>query len=669
MTDQLDSPVVSRVTVGPVSVGPVAIGWPPSQIESSDPSPVLDHSVVRQTRRLIAERLAVSLQSEPVTDPAARRELCRSLLADLLAARARERVQGGLEPASLDEEHALAEAVMAALFGLGRLQPLIDDPDVENIEVNGHDQVWVSYADGREEPGPAVADSDEELIEILQLLAGRVGASERTFTTANPRLHVRLDDGSRLAAMAWTTPRPQIVIRRHRVRDVDLDDLIDLGTLDTCLVAFLRAALRAGKNIVVTGLQNAGKTTLIRALANEFAPMDRFATIEREYELHLHELTDRHPRIVAMEAREGSSERDQAGHRAGEVTLSDLVVDALRMNLRRIIVGEVRGGEVVPMLEAMSTGDGSLCTIHARSAHHALDRIVTLCLSAGVGMTDGFAYRLAAGSIDVLVHIDLLDESARWRAPPSVRLAGPGDQRDRRVGTPDHHDGVRAGAGWARGAVPPTVVSGRPPASRVRPRLLRPARRHLGRTTGPYRGRFVTGLLAALAGASVIAGLLAVIYGLRLTPERASHPRRWTGTGRVRRLLASGALGGRWRWQVAGVTGLSAWLFTGWPVVGMIVAITVLGLPALLSTSRVAAQGIDRAEAVAEWTRRLSDILIVGSALNRGSRQRSAPAPSRSASRCPRWRRAWPRAGPPRQRSGRSPMISATQPATSWSPP
>ena len=91
--------------------------------------------------------------------------------------------------------------------------------------------------------------------------------------------------------------------------------------------------------------------------------------------------------------------------------MSDLVVDALRMNLRRIIVGEVRGGEVVPMLEAMSTGDGSLCTIHARSAHHALDRIVTLCLSAGVGMTDGFAYRLAAGSIDVLVHIDLLDES------------------------------------------------------------------------------------------------------------------------------------------------------------------------------------------------------------------------------------------------------------------
>jgi pilus assembly protein CpaF len=226
-------------------------------------------------------------------------------------------------------------------------------------------------------------------------------------------LHLRLDDGSRLAAVAWTTPRPHVVIRRHRVRDVDLDDLVRLGTLDTALAAFLRAAIGAGKNVVVTGLQNAGKTTLIRALANEFAPMERFATIEKEYELHLHDLPDRHPRVVAMEAREGSAEKDATGHRAGEVTLTDLLTTALRLNLRRIIVGEVRGEEVLPMLEAMSTGDGSLCTLHARTAQHAIDRIVTLCLSAGVAMTDTFAYRLLAGSVDFFVHITLLDESTR----------------------------------------------------------------------------------------------------------------------------------------------------------------------------------------------------------------------------------------------------------------
>ena len=392
--------------------GPSLTYWPDPPLTVAPTAPAVDHDLVRELRREVAEALASRLQAEPMPDPAARRELTRSLLADALSARAVDRLHAG-EPAwEVAEEYALAEAVMAALFGLGRLQPLVDDPLVENIEVNGYDRVWVSYADGREEPGPPVADSDEELLEHLQLLAARVGGSERTFTTANPRLHLRLDDGSRLAAMAWTTPRPQVVVRRHRVRDVDLHDLIALGTVDTALVAFLRAALAAGKNIVVTGLQNAGKTTLIRALANEFDPMERFATIEREYELHLHELVDRHPRVVAMEAREGSSERDASGRRAGEVTLSDLVVDALRMNLRRIIVGEVRGSEAVPMLEAMSTGDGSLCTIHARTAHHALDRMVTLCLSADIGMTDTFAYRLVAGSVDLLVHIRLLDDTA-----------------------------------------------------------------------------------------------------------------------------------------------------------------------------------------------------------------------------------------------------------------
>jgi Flp pilus assembly CpaF family ATPase len=390
---------------------------------------IADPVVVRQVRTIVAERLAERLQAQPVDSPEARRELARSLVAAELGERGRERVRRGEEPWTVEVEMATGRAVMAALFGLGRLQPLIDDPAVENIEVDGHDQVWVSCADGRDEPQPPVADSDVELIEILQLLAARTGSAERTFTSAHPALHLRLEDGSRLAAVAWTTPKPHVVIRRHRVRDVDLDDLVTLGTLDTVLAGFLRAAVRAGKNIVVTGLQNAGKTTLIRALANEFDPMERFATIEKEYELHLHDLPQRHPRVVALEAREGSAEQDAAGHRAGEVTLSDLVVDALRLNLRRIIVGEVRGPEVLPMLEAMSTGDGSLCTLHARTAAHAVDRIVTLCLSAGIQMTDTFAYRLLAGSVDLFVHIELFTEAGhRHRFVSQVlEIAGLGE--------------------------------------------------------------------------------------------------------------------------------------------------------------------------------------------------------------------------------------------------
>ncbi len=407
MTDVDLHATAANHTPSPAAL-PAAIGTDPVRRIDA----VVDPATVREIRRAVSERLAARLQAEVVTDPAARRELARSLLADELASLARARVGAGQDPWPVETEMAIAAGVMAALFGLGRLQPLVDDPDVENIEVDGHDSVWISYADGRDQRGPAVADSDEELIELLQLLAARSGSDERTFTSAHPTLHLRLEDGSRLTAMAWTTPRPHVVIRRHRVRDVDLDDLVRLGTLDPALAAFLRAAIRAGKNIVVTGLQNAGKTTLIRALANEFPPMERFATIEKEYELHLHDLPLRHPRVVAMEGREGSAEKDAHGHRAGEVALTDLVHDALRMNLRRIIVGEVRGPEVLPMLEAMSTGDGSLCTLHARTAQHAIDRIVTLCLSAGVSMTEAFAYRLLAGSVDLVVHLTLDDESS-----------------------------------------------------------------------------------------------------------------------------------------------------------------------------------------------------------------------------------------------------------------
>jgi Flp pilus assembly CpaF family ATPase len=371
----------------------------------------VDHALVADVRREVSDALAIRLREAPVNDPRARRELARSLLTEVLVARARDRVHAGLAPWTVDEEFAIADSVMDAIFGMGRLQPLIDDPSIENIEVTGHDQVWIAYADGREVRGEPVAGSDAELIELIQALVTRTGQAERSFSTASPALHLRLDDGSRLTAMAWVTPRPVVVIRRHRVREVTLGQLVAWGSMSRAVAEFLGAAIRAGRNIIVTGAQNAGKTTLIRALAAEFPPMERFATIEREYELHLHEL-DRHPRVVAMEARVGSSERDASGRAAGEVTLSDLVVDALRMNVRRVIVGEVRGPEVVPMLNAMSVGDGSMCTLHARSAAKALDRIVTLCLEQGAGMTDAFAYRAAADGIDLVVHLAMRHDAA-----------------------------------------------------------------------------------------------------------------------------------------------------------------------------------------------------------------------------------------------------------------
>ncbi len=371
-----------------------------------EPARPVDHLLANRVRQLAADRLAACLTETPVTDPRARREFARSVVSEVLVEHARARILAGRTPLSDDAESDLAETVMDSLFGMGRLQPLIDNSNVENIEVNGHDNVWLCFADGTERRADPVANSDEELVELVANLVARTGNSERTFSTANPTVHLRLDDGSRLAAMAWITPRPQVVIRRHRVREVTLQQLVDNGSLSVAAAEFLAAAIRAGKNLIVTGLQNSGKTTLLRALAAEFPPTERFATIEKEYELHLHELP-RHPRVVAMEARIGSSERDAGGRAAGEITLSQLVVDALRMNVRRIIVGEVRGGEVVPMLNAMATGDGSMCTLHVRTPGKAIDRIVNLCLENGTAMTDAFAYRAAVAGIDLIVHLTM----------------------------------------------------------------------------------------------------------------------------------------------------------------------------------------------------------------------------------------------------------------------
>ena len=180
-----------------------------------------------------------------------------------------------------------------------------------------------------------------------------------------------------------------------------------------------------------------------------------------------------------MEARDGSSERDASGRRAGEVTLADLVRHALRKNLRRIIVGEVRGPEVLPMLDAMSTGDGSLCTVHARSAAQAIDRLVTLAMSAGVGITDTFAYRLLSGAVDLLVHIQLLDETAlggrRHRFVSEVlEVNGIGEHSRPALTTR-----VRAGTGRPCRPDAPARLPARPGPGRLRPGVPGRPGRHL----------------------------------------------------------------------------------------------------------------------------------------------------------------------------------------------
>ena len=311
------------------------------------------------------------------------------------------RLSEGAEPPTVEEEHEVARTVLDSLFGMGRIQALVDDPLVENIDINGCDQVWVTYADGVKRSVAPVATTDEELVELVRSAAVRFGLSERRFDLAQPELDLRLPDGSRLSALMAVTARPALSIRRHRYTDLSLDDLVDLGTLDEEMSSFLAAAVRAQKNIVVAGAMNSGKTTLLRALASEIPRRERIVTIEQAFELGLDTGSDRHPDMVAIEARQANLEGE------GRISVADMVRRALRMNADRVIVGEVLGDEVLPMLNAMSQGrSGSMCTIHADSSAGVFRRIASYAVQAPERLPLEASNLLIAGAIDFVVFLD-----------------------------------------------------------------------------------------------------------------------------------------------------------------------------------------------------------------------------------------------------------------------
>ncbi|MBY8889433.1 CpaF/VirB11 family protein, partial [Streptomyces sp. PTM05] len=201
------------------------------------------------------------------------------------------------------------------------------------------------------------------------------------------------------------TPGTYVTIRRHGLRQATLADLVTLGMIDTTLEAFLRAAVRAHKKIMVVGGQGAGKTTLLRGLLREIPSDERFGTIETEYELWAHE-NGFHTQVVPMEGRESNGERID-GRGAGEISLMDLLYRALRMSLSRVVVGEVRGPEIVAMMQAMTSGQSStLSTLHASGPEVVFDRIAELYLLAQGNMSEQLAYRQAANALDFIVFVD-----------------------------------------------------------------------------------------------------------------------------------------------------------------------------------------------------------------------------------------------------------------------
>lgn len=311
------------------------------------------------------------------------------------------------------EERALRVAVMDCMFGLGPISSLLLDPDIEDIYISGTDPVIVKYAGGRREVRDPIAESVQDLMDQLSSIATHHGQNARAVTSARPWLDVRLPGNSRLAAVWDITPTPRVTIRRHRHVDVTLERWVAMGTLSPAMAAFLHAAVVGKRSILIVGGQSSGKTTLLRAFAQCLPATERFATLETEYELLLHEIPGRFAGLMPYEAREGMGEVGVDGKPAGEVTLADIFPTSLRHSLDRVLVGEVREREIIPLLQAMSRGcKGSMGSFHAGSAVETFESLASLLSEFRSNWSHRAAMQQIATAIDLIVFIDREDTEA-----------------------------------------------------------------------------------------------------------------------------------------------------------------------------------------------------------------------------------------------------------------
>jgi Flp pilus assembly CpaF family ATPase len=355
-----------------------------------------------------------------------RRRLAEVILQDSAEAHAqaelRNSAAGGLLLAPEVEQRVIA-TVLDEVFGLAGLEPLLMNDQIENINING-DRVFVRYADGRRANLPPVVGSDTELVDLIRDLAARSGVEERRFDRGSPVVNFQLPGGERVSAVMAVTARPSVSIRRHRFTKVTLAELRKNGTIDVALENFLGAVVRAKRNILVTGGTAIGKTTMLRALASAIPSWERLITIEDVFELGLGEDAAAHPDVVAMQAREPNIEGQ------GEITLSDLVWQSLRMSPDRVIVGEVRGPEVIPMCNAMSQGnDGSMGTLHSSTSRGAFLKLAAYAVQGPERLSIEATNLLVASAVHVVVHLDRPRGEDGKRVVSSVREVVDADDR------------------------------------------------------------------------------------------------------------------------------------------------------------------------------------------------------------------------------------------------
>jgi pilus assembly protein CpaF len=304
-------------------------------------------------------------------------------------------------PLTTDERARLIADVQNDVLGHGALQPFLDDPTVTEIMVNGPDHIYIEQH-GRIIRTEARFTSEESLRRIIERIVSRMG---RRIDESSPLVDARLSDGSRVNAiippLAFTGPT--LTIRKFSKDPFTVQDLIGFGTLTPEMVDVLQACVRARLNILVSGGTGTGKTTLLNVISSFIPADERIITVEDAVELQLQQ-----DHVVRLESRPANTEGK------GEITIRDLVRNSLRMRPDRIVIGEVRGGESLDMLQAMNTGhDGSLSTVHANTPRDAIARLETLVLMAGMDLPLRAIREQIASAIDVIVQIGRLRDGTR----------------------------------------------------------------------------------------------------------------------------------------------------------------------------------------------------------------------------------------------------------------
>jgi pilus assembly protein CpaF len=328
-------------------------------------------------------------------------EMTEEKLHALVVAELNKVVDEARVPLTSEERQRLLRDVQDDVLGLGILQRLLDDPTITEIMVNGPDMIYVEQK-GKLTLTKARFDSEEHLRRVIDRIVSRVG---RRIDEASPLVDARLQDGSRVNAVIppLAFGGSSLTIRKFSKDPLKVADLIGFGTMSPEMAELLRACVEARLNIIVSGGTGTGKTTLLNVLSSFIPEGERIVTIEDAVELQLQQ-----EHLVRLESRPPNIEGK------GEITIRDLVRNSLRMRPDRIVVGEVRSGESLDMLQAMNTGhDGSMSTVHANTPRDAIARLETLVLMAGVDLPLRAIREQIAAAVDVIVQLNRLRDGSR----------------------------------------------------------------------------------------------------------------------------------------------------------------------------------------------------------------------------------------------------------------